>query len=202
MEHVLQALLEYLGDGQETVGVAVLFVCAVGEYVFPPFPGDTVTLFGAFLCAAANWSVPLVFAAVTAGSVCGTALDYWMGKKLTERPVHKLSGLRLKTRTAVAPIIGHFEQYGILYILINRFLPGIRALFFVAAGMSGLPFWRVMGFGALSAAIFNGAVMAAGFWVGSNWVQLVEIFKRYTLITWSLIFFIILLVLIIRRSKR
>ena len=63
MEQLAQPLLDFLSAGQSAAGLSVLFVSALIEYVFPPFPGDTVTLFGAFLAAHQGWSVPLVFTA-------------------------------------------------------------------------------------------------------------------------------------------
>ena len=39
---------------------------------------------------------------------------------------------------------GPFETHGEVYILLNRFLPGVRALFVYAAALAGMRFWRVM----------------------------------------------------------
>ena len=63
----------------------VLFLSAAIEYLFPPFQGDTVTLFGAFLVATREWSLALVLGAVTLGSLCGAAGDYWLGAWLARR---------------------------------------------------------------------------------------------------------------------
>ena len=78
MEELTRQIIELLSSGPSTIGAVVLFITALIEYVFPPFPGDTVTLFGAFLAANGSWSVPLVFTAVTLGSASGSALNCFM----------------------------------------------------------------------------------------------------------------------------
>ena len=83
------------------------------------------------------------------------------------------------------PMLERFERHGVVYVAINRFLPGIRALFFVAAGMSGLPLKKVLLWGAVSAAAWNGLIIAVGFAVGKNWERLLEILKSYTLVAWT-----------------
>jgi membrane protein DedA with SNARE-associated domain len=70
---------------------------------------------------------------------------------------------------------------------LNRFLPAVRALFFIAAGMAGLRAWRVLFFALVSAFAWNGLIIAAGYGVGANWNRLREIFQTYALIAWLVI---------------
>ena len=184
MEGLTESVLELLSAGQSAAGLGVLFVSSMVEYVFPPFPGDTVTLFGAFLAAAEGWSVPLVFAAVTAGSLAGAALDYALGRRLARTPVEELTGRRRRARERLGPILERFERHGAAYVAINRFLPGVRALFFVAAGMARLPLGKVLAWGALSAAAWNALIIAAGFALGENWERLLGWLRAYTTAAW------------------
>ncbi|MFO8073790.1 MAG: DedA family protein [Polyangia bacterium] len=201
MEELLQSVLDFLSAGPSAAGLGVLLLCSAVEYVFPPFPGDTVTLFGAFLAATAGWSVPLVFLAVTLGSLGGASLDYALGRRLARTPVERLSGRRLRARLRADAIVARFERHGAAYISINRFLPGIRALFFVAAGMARLPFWKVMGWGALSAAAWNSLIIAAGFAIGSNWQRLLGLLKSYTTVAWIALA-VVALLLVLRRALK
>jgi membrane protein DedA with SNARE-associated domain len=177
-------ILELLSAGESAAGLALLFASSAVEYVFPPFPGDTVTLFGAFLAANLGWSVPLVFAAVTAGSLAGASIDYALGRRLARTPINALSGRAKRARERVEPILARFRRHGAAYIAVNRFLPGVRALFFVAAGMAGLPAARVLLYGLASAAAWNALVIAAGFAVGRNWERLLGLLGTYTAVAW------------------
>lgn len=204
MEELVRSLLDFLSSGQSAAGMALLFLCGAVEYVFPPFPGDTVTLFGAFLAATEGWSVPLVFAVVTMGSVAGAALDYALGVRMSRSPVESLTGRRRAAREKMAPILERFERHGAVYVAINRFLPGIRALFFVAAGMARLPLRKVLLWGAVSAMAWNGLIIGAGFAMGKNWDRLLGLLRTYTTVAWILVGLVVVGLLVrwfVRRSR-
>ncbi len=187
MQGIDQSIIDFLSAGQSAAGLAVLFVSAAVEYVFPPFPGDSVTLFGAFLAATEGWSVPLVFTVVTLGSLVGAVLDYAFGRRLAKIPRDRLSGRRRALMERAQSIVVRFERHGAVYIAVNRFLPGIRALFFVAAGMARLPVGKVILWGAVSAAAWNALIIGAGFAVGKNWDRLSELLRTYTLVAWIVV---------------
>jgi membrane protein DedA with SNARE-associated domain len=187
MAGIYQSIIDFLSSGQSAAGLAVLFASAAVEYVFPPFPGDSITLFGAFLAATEGWSVPLVFTAVTLGSVVGAVLDYALGRRLARIPRDRLSGRRRALMERAQSIVDRFERHGAGYIAVNRFLPGIRALFFVAAGMARLPMGKVIMWGAVSAAAWNALIIGAGFAVGKNWDRLLELLHTYTLVAWIIV---------------
>lgn len=184
MSDLAEKIIAFLAGGQSVVGLSVLFVSAMVEYVFPPFPGDTVTLFGAFLAVHSGWSIPLVFASATLGSLAGAAIDYSVGVRLSKRPIEELSGRRQRARKRVEPIVEQFRRRGPIYVAANRFLPGIRALFFVAAGMARMPFKSVMFWGAVSAAVWNALLVGAGLAIGKNWQGLLELLRTYTAFAW------------------
>ena len=195
MADLSEAIIQYLSAGESAFGLLVLFAASLIEYVFPPFPGDTVTLFGAFLASQRGWSVPLVFIAVIAGSLAGAALDYALGAKLGKKTENELTGRALAARQKAKPLLQRFERHGVIYVAINRFLPGIRPLFFVAAGMAKLPFRMVLFWGAISAALWNTAIIAAGYAMGENWQRLLDWLERYTIVAWIAIAVIALAVI-------
>ena len=158
----------------------VLLLSSVVEYVFPPFPGDTITLFGAFLVATRGWSVVAVFGATTLGSVLGAAIDWWLGVVL-----QRWRGR--KAHPALDRLVAGFARHGSIYILLNRFVPGVRALFFVAAGMAGMRPLPVLAWATLSALAWNTLLMAAGLAVGASWETLHAWFATYTQVAWLLV---------------
>jgi membrane-associated protein len=205
MDDLVSQILAHLSQGESALGVAALAAASLVEYVFPPFPGDTVTLFGAFLAATARWHASAVLAAVTAGSLAGAAIDYAIGRRLAARPLDALSPRRRKVRERIAPFVARFERHGAAYLAVNRFLPGIRALIFVAAGAARLPFGRVLAYGAVSALLWNGLLIGAGFAVGENWDLLLELLRRYTAAVWIAIGAAILALVAVaiwRRARR
>jgi len=60
-----------------------------------------------------------------------------------------------KRRAIIRRLIDKFRRHGPAYLLISRFLPGIRALVFVAAGASGMSLRAVIFYGTASALLWN-----------------------------------------------
>jgi membrane protein DedA with SNARE-associated domain len=178
---MLEDLLDYLRQGEGPLAYGVLGAAAAIEYVFPPFPGDTIVLFGAFLAATAGYHPLIVYAALTGGSMVGASGTYFGGRWIAANRTRLPRFLQTdQARWAFDRLDEQFQRYGAAYLAVNRFLPAMRAFFFIGAGMARMPFGRVLFFGGLSAAAWNALLLAVGYGVGANWEYLQRIFGRYS----------------------
>ena len=189
---LLQHLLDLMVQDHHGIGAMVLFLSSLIEYVFPPFPGDAVTLFGTYLVVKGVWSFPFALFLATAGSLVGAAADYWIGVWLGRRLDHLPSEKHVQrwtflTREKYELVTDRFKRHGAISLAINRFLPGIRAFFLVAAGASGMRVWQVLFWATVSAVIWNSLILGVGYAVGSNWERLRELMSSYTLAAWIVI---------------
>jgi membrane-associated protein len=164
----------------------VLFGASFLEYVFPPFPGDALVLLGAWYAVHGDISWPLAFAAVTAGALIGAVVDWRVGRALGTH-----LGERFAARAHLAEKLARFQasyrRWGPWLLVANRFMPGVRALFFVVAGASGVPLSRVLVFGGISAAAWNALLLLAGAFVARNVDELSGLMSRYTSIAWVIV---------------
>ena len=192
----LNQIFEYLSGHAVWWGLLLLGLSAVIEYVIPPFPGDSVTLAGAVLIPQAGWPVWGVFGAVMAGTAVGATIDWRIGMWLSDNEKGNTWLHRWLQSESVAPKVDklheQFDKWGSVYISLNRFVPAFRALFFLAAGLSRLELWKVLLFGSLSAALWNGAILGLGYGVGYKLETLASIIDTY-----SRLFFIGLIALAI-----
>ncbi len=178
---MIDELLAWLSEREGPLGYLVLAAASAIEYIVPPLPGDTVTLFGTFLAATAGYSVALVYLTLTGGSIAGSLAAWGFGRYLGRHEAGWPGFLQREgTRRGIHRIIDGFERHGGLYLAINRFLPAVRSLFFVAAGMADMPAWRVVVFGGLSAAAWNLLILGVGYSVGNNWQRLESLSRDYT----------------------
>lgn len=169
----------------------LLALASLLEYVFPPFPGDTVLLAGAALAARGavdGWAVVLV---TTVASVAGSFLNYLFGRWIQRKVVagHRLHG-RFITEDRLVRLEDQYRRWGYWLIVANRFLPIARAVFFIFAGMSGLRLGPTLLFGALSSLVWNGLMIGAGTLVGAN-LDALEAFVR-DIGRWSLLATVVL----------
>ena len=189
MDAVADWLIAFVSDQDNPIGLAVLASSALIEYVFPPFPGDTITLFGAVLITAYGWSFVAVFGAVMTGSVGGSMLAYLLGHRWQTRRTRRSRGTAPapNQRRTLDQLVAKFERHGAAYLVVNRFLPGVRALFFVAAGMARMRPRAVLFYSALSAALWNLGIIALGGVLGLNFETLKSWMTRYAIVSWTVV---------------
>jgi len=187
LEQLTDAITAFLQQNNNPWGLGLLGLSALVEYVFPPFPGDTVTLFGAFLVVRYGWSLAWVFSAVMLGSTAGFVVDYAIGRRLARAYEEGRLARSEKVREQIERVLASFRRHGPAYVVINRFLPGVRAVIFVAAGMARLDARRVMLYALVSAAAWNALIVAAGYAVGSSWERIERLFHHYALAVWILL---------------
>jgi len=183
----LQCLVASLSDAMAQAGGLAPFILVGAtfvEYVFPPFPGDLVVVLGAWWAVEGHLSWPATFAAVTAGAIAGAWIDYqvgaWIGRRLETRATLPDVVHRVLTADRVARFEEGYRRWGGLLIAANRFLPGVRAFLFLAAGAARVPLRRVLLLGALSAILWNALLLGAGALLARNLDDLVALFDRYT----------------------
>lgn len=176
----LEAWLETLRQLHPAVVYGALVAGALIEYLVPPFPGDTVVVAGAALVGAFGWPVLPVLAAVTGGAVLGTWIDFAVGRWLVTSG--RLDRLSPRNRAVIDDLVQGFERRGAAFLVTNRFVPGVRALFFVAAGVAGLRLRTVLLWSLVSAGLWNGLLVAGGLLLGANVERLADLVERYTLV--------------------
>jgi membrane-associated protein len=182
----LQRLAATLADVVTRTGEfapAVLFVATFVEYVFPPFPGDLLVVLGAWYAVHGQLSWPVTFASVTAGAIAGAWVDHRFGVALGKQ-LGKRAGHSWLTEARLARFEASYRRWGGLLLVANRFMPGVRAFVFVAAGASGIGLRKVLVLGGLSAALWNAALLAAGAFLAHNVDELVALVDRYTRVAW------------------
>ena len=179
MESLGDWFIAFISEQDSLTGLGVLAGAALVEYVFPPFPGDTITLFGAVLITSQGWSAPLVLAAVLTGALIGTSLAWRFGRRLGKR-----ASLPARWQGRLERIVARFDRHGAAYLFIARFLPGMRAPSCVAAGMSGMPLTRVLLWSGSASLVYNVALIASGSLLGANVEELAAIVSHTTTIAW------------------
>ena len=185
---MLDEFLHTLEHGPHYWAYALVLAAAAIEYIFPPVPGDTVALFAVALAVRAQLSWVLVYLAMTLGALLGGLAAWGFGLWLANQEESWPSFLRTPGATrALDAVRRGYEQHGAMYLVVNRFLPALRAFFFVGAGMSRMNVGPVIVFGGISAALWNALLMGVGYAAGNNWDVLRDLAERYAIATLILV---------------
>jgi membrane-associated protein len=181
---MLDEFLHRLEHGPLYWSYLLVAASAAIEYVFPPIPGDTVALFAVALAARAQLNWVFVYLSMTLGAIGGGLAAWGFGLWLTRHEDSWPSFLKSPTATrALDAVRRGYAQHGAMYLAANRFLPALRAFFFVGAGLSRMSLGAVILYGGISAALWNAILLGAGYAVGSNWEALSDLAERYTIAT-------------------
>jgi membrane-associated protein len=181
---------------------AILFLASSLEYLFPPFPGDLLLVLGAWYAAHGELSWLTTFLCVTAGALVGATINYkigaWLARRIDRRATE--GGHPLAEKLARFEV--SYRRWGGWLLVFNRFMPGIRAFLFVAAGASGIPLRRVLLLGGISACAWNGLLLAGGALLARNADELVQLFRTYTLAVWAILGAVALVFLVRSVARR
>jgi len=164
----LDAILEYLQSLPNSIIYLLLGISAFIENVFPPIPGDTITAFGAFLVGIKRLNFLGVYAATTVGSLSGFLFLFYLGT-IMGRGFFLRKDYRFFSAGDIRKAEQWFAKYGYYLVILNRFLPGIRSVIAVVAGISGLRAIIVGAFALLSCLVWNVLWISGGYFLGTNW---------------------------------
>jgi membrane protein DedA with SNARE-associated domain len=182
-----------------------LFFNTLFESVFPPYPSDAFVLVFAFLSGQGHYDPYMLYILSAAGSISGIMIIYYVGRRHGDAVLDFLYRSFLGHLFPVRMIDRakkKFNQRGDLIVLLNRFLPGMRAPICFAAGIVGIKAPKVFLFSLISVLIWNAFLVIVGFYVGATWDEASRFLRNYTMIAGSILVAILILLTIFYFRKR
>lgn len=202
MEQFIISLMEQFGY------FGVFFLITL-ENVFPPIPSEVILLFGGFMTTYTNLNLFFMIFVATLGSLVGAIILYYIGKILNKERLKKIvSGkigkiLRLKAKD-IDLADQWFDTKGNKTVFFCRFIPIVRSLISIPAGMSEMPLQKFVLYTILGSAIWNTILIIIGNRVGENWESILSIFDQYSHIVSILliVFFIVFIIWFYTKKKK
>ncbi len=164
---------------------SILGLVAFTEYLIPPIPGDVIVLFGMSLAIHAGAQLLPALASVVTGSMAGVLITYAVGRYCVSHPwiVQRFGQSRFATSPTwtitLQSALSLIREKGLWLLILNRFLPAVRALIFLAAGLARVSLTRVF-FGGLAASVLWNSLLATGaYFLGANFGRLIALLDAY-----------------------
>lgn len=179
--------------------IGVFFLIAL-ENIFPPIPSEIILLFGGFSTSEFGMNLFIMILVSTLGSLLGAFALYYIGSILNKDKLKKIVDAKIfrifKIETKdIDKADAWFTNKGIKAVFICRFIPIVRSLISIPAGMNKMD---VIKFGVYTLAgslVWNIALLITGNIVGENWRNIATIFDKYSkVILISIIFFLIIVI--------
>lgn len=188
-------------------GYLGVFLMIAIENIFPPIPSEVILLFGGFMTTYTKLSIIGMIIASTLGSVVGAIILYYIGKFFNKEKLKKIiSGkigkiLRLKN-SDIDKADKWFDTRGHKTVFFCRFIPLIRSLISIPAGMSEMPIIKFLIYTTLGSLIWNIVLIVMGVLVGDNWTNILNILNTYSHVAVIAMFVIFIIgILIFYKNK-
>lgn len=186
--------------------LGIMLLIAI-ENIFPPIPSEVILCFGGFMTTYTKLSILGVIIFSTIGSVLGAIVLYLIGRILNkERLIKIVSGkigkvLRLKKKD-IEKADEWFDTKGAKTVFFCRFIPIVRSLISIPAGMSEMPFTKFLILTTLGTAIWNTVLTILGSIMGEKWTVIVDIINNYSHIVLILLLILFIIAIIYFYKKR
>ena len=170
-------------------GYLAILLFMLIENVFPPIPSEMILSFGGFFTTTTNLTVGGVILFSTIGSTIGSIILYGLGKYCSNDKIKKW--LKIKESDYIR--MDHwFEKNGVKAIFLCRFIPLLRSLISLPAGMLKMNIGIFIVYTALGSVIWNSVIIYLGAFTGDAWPTIRTYFDMY-----STFFYIVLLIIFI-----
>lgn len=178
MDAVAAAVQDLIRD----LGYWGLFILIVLESTAVPVPSLLVMPFAGYLASAGYFSLPWILVLNSAGALVGSLGSYWFGAA-GGKPLLLRYGKYIFVRPAdIARTEDYFERYGGRTIFIARFLPVVRHIISIPAGIARMPLAPFSALTLAGASLWGGGLMVLGYVLGENWEGVVRTWKKFDLV--------------------
>lgn len=162
----------------------VLLLIAI-ENIFPPIPSEVILLFGGFATTITELNVPMMILFSTLGSMIGAFALYYIGRVLNKDRLKTIVNgkvgkiLRLKSED-IDKADTWFEKKGSSTVFFCRFVPIVRSLISIPAGMNKMNVAKFTIYTVIGSLIWNTVLLIIGNRVGENWEPIAHMIDKYS----------------------
>jgi membrane protein DedA with SNARE-associated domain len=146
-----------------------------------PIPDETLIAFAGFLSFKGKLSFFLTFFAAFLGASCGITISYFLGKYGSSYISNKYAQKFAIYSSRLQGVEEFYIKYGKFALLMGYFIPGVRHVTAIFAGISRFPYWRFALFAYTGAFLWTATFLIFGFFLGSEWYLVSHYSNRYVI---------------------
>lgn len=179
--------------------IGILFLIAI-ENVFPPIPSEIILTFGGFSTIITDLTIEGVIIFSIIGSIIGSIILYLLGRLLSKEKLEKIIDgkigkvLRIN-KTDIEKAFKSFEKRGKITVFICRFIPVLRSLISIPAGMTKMKFIPFIILTTIGSTIWNIVLIKLGEIAGESWQSIALFVDKYSLMVVILILIVLFIII-------
>ena len=157
-----------LRDLLEAVGYVGLFVIVFAEsglLIGILLPGDSLLFTAGFLASQGIFELPLLFLVTVTAAISGDAVGYIFGRRVGRR-MYERPDSRFFKQKHLRAAEAFYEKHGGKAIILARFVPIVRTLAPIFAGVSAMNYRRFFMFNVVGGLLWGLGVTSGGYFLG------------------------------------
>jgi membrane protein DedA with SNARE-associated domain len=175
LDRIIDALRPYLDApwGYLVVGVATFLENSVGAGVI--VPGETLVIIGGVYAGLGALWLPLVSFVAVLGAVLGDNVGFWIGRRFGRGFVERHGRKLFVTPERLVTAERYYQHHGGKTVFLGRFIPVVRSVGFIVAGIAGMEWRRFLAYDVAGAVIWGIGHSVLGYVLGASY----ERWERY-----------------------
>lgn len=174
-----------------------LFLFIAIENIFPPIPSEIILGSAGFLCALDHMNIFVTIICSVCATLCGSYLLYLLGSRFDRDSMisfftHKGKWMRISPHH-VGKAFDVFDRHGYLSVFFLRFVPIVRSLISIPAGMSHMRLSIFLLLSGVASLCWNTFIIGIGYITQENYSYILHQFTYY----FKEILFVLLIVLLV-----
>ncbi len=156
----------------DTLGYTGITVLMILESMIAPVPSEAVMPFAGSLILTGRFTWAGVLVTSTVGSIIGSLISYYMGLYGGRPLVLRVGKWFLLNEHHLDLTAKFFERKGEWTIFVSRFIPVVRHLISIPAGMGKMRLAPFLIYTTIGAFLWNLILTVVGYQLGRNWQRL------------------------------
>ncbi|MHB8709943.1 MAG: DedA family protein [Minisyncoccota bacterium] len=148
------------------LGIAILIFAESGLLFGIFFPGDSLLFVAGLLSAGGFLSFGLLLPLVVVAAILGDSVGYWFGANVGSNFFHRKDS-RFFKQEYVTRTQNFFTTYGGRAIILARFVPIVRTIAPILAGVGSMTYGKFLSYNALGALLWGAGMVSLGYFLGS-----------------------------------
>ncbi|MEP6863526.1 MAG: DedA family protein [Deltaproteobacteria bacterium] len=179
---MLDHLATFVQDFVLRVGYPGLFLLITLESTLVPIPSELVMPFAGILAARGEFSLPVILVINSTAALLGSGISYWIGAAGGKPLLLRYGKFALIRAKDIELTERFFARHGKATIFIGRFLPVVRHIISVPAGIARMPLPAFFTQTFLGSTIWGAILIVLGYHFGESFLATARQLKHVDLI--------------------
>lgn len=171
---LVEFLLDFVLRLVSSFGFAGIFLLMLLESTVFPIPSELVMPFAGFMVAKGEMDFLFIVLIATSGSLAGSAISYFIGKFFGKAAFLKFGKYFLLEQKHLDIAHEWFGNFGGKTVFLCRFVPAIRHVISIPAGIAEMNFAKFALYTFAGAFCWNAFLTYSGVLLGRNWLEIAK----------------------------